>query len=168
MSVYMERRDLKDPGVQHAVTEILKSNVLCSIATVGAGSRAHINTAYFAYSGDLEIIFYSYEDSDHSENLKENDSMAIAIFSSDQEWGLQDRGLQLFGTCRRAVGDEHELAERIYSGRFHEFIPWKRSVEKEPATSSLLPYIFRAESMKVFDEKEFGNGALIYVSSDKQ
>jgi hypothetical protein len=61
------------------------------MATVNKDGRAHINTAYFAYSNEPELFFCSYPDSIHSKNLFKNSSMAMTVFESAQTWGKPDR-----------------------------------------------------------------------------
>src|SRR5688572_30501508 len=36
---------------------LLGASTLCAIATVAPGGRAHVNTAYFAWSDDYEIVW---------------------------------------------------------------------------------------------------------------
>src|SRR5512146_2401109 len=73
--------------VRRAVFEILQCNVLCAMATVTPAGRAHINTAYFCYSEELELCFLSHPRSVHCRNLVTNPAMGVAIFSSEQQWG---------------------------------------------------------------------------------
>src|SRR5918995_1160531 len=97
--------------VRRTMFRILKKNALCAIATVAASGRAHVNTAYFAYSDALELYFLSHPNSRHCRNLKTRSSTAIAVFDSRQTWGELDRGLQLFGTCREMRGVAARTAE---------------------------------------------------------
>jgi len=107
-------RILLEEPVRRSLFRILRENVLCSMATVATGNRAHINTAYFCYSRALELFFLSDPGSLHCRNLAEHPSMAMTIFRSAQAWGNPDRGVQLFGTCREAKGPHARNAERLY------------------------------------------------------
>lgn len=62
--------------------------------------RAHVNTACFCYSDDLELYFLSHSHSLHCRNLKARPTMALAVFEPAQRWGERDRGLHLVGACR--------------------------------------------------------------------
>jgi len=146
--------------VQRTMRRILKKNVLCAMATVGANGRPHINTAYFAYS-DVDLYFLSHPDSRHCRNLKAHSSMAIAVFDSGQTWGELDRGLQLFGTCREARGVTARTAERTYARRFKPYAAWKAEIDAAEAAWEYRFYRFVAKSVKVFDEREFGGAVFV-------
>jgi hypothetical protein len=60
-------------------------------------TRAHTNTAYFAWSRDFDIVWLSEPRATHSRNLGANDSAVIAVYDSSQTWGTPARGIQLFG-----------------------------------------------------------------------
>ena len=150
--------------VQRTMRHILKKNALCAIATVAAHGRAHVNTAYFAYSDALDLYFLSHPSSRHCRNLESNPTMAIAVFDSGQTWGELDRGLQLFGTCREARGVAARSAERMYARRFKPFASWKAELDAKNAEWDYRFYRFVARRVKVFDEREFG-GAL-FVTAD--
>lgn len=83
---------------------LLGASTLCAIATVTGGGRAHVNTAYFAWSPDLDLVWISDPGSRHSRNLRERSSAAISVYDSHQTWGERDPGIQLFGTARELTG----------------------------------------------------------------
>src|SRR6266496_1559095 len=118
MGLKTVQRSYTDPRVRMSLFRVLRGNVLCSIATVTRRGRAHINTAYFAYSPDLDLYFLSDRNSLHCRNLAMNPSMAMTVFRSTQTWGKPDRGVQLFGSAHEARGSEAEAAERAYARRF--------------------------------------------------
>ena len=162
------RNQISDKRVQSSVFGILGQNVLCSMSTVGPKNRAHINTAYFAYSPELELYFLSDSDSRHCRNLLRNPSMAIAVFSSSQEWSGHDRGIQLFGTCRRPRGRDAERAEHAYGDRFAAYGEWLRGTREADRTRvarlrSYAFYRFLPTDVKILDEREFG--AVFVVAS---
>ena len=63
---------------------LLEASTLCAIATVSPGRRAHINTAYFAWGPEFEIVWWSAPQAQHSRNVHANASVAIAVFRSTQ------------------------------------------------------------------------------------
>jgi uncharacterized protein YhbP (UPF0306 family) len=134
------------------------------VATVASRNRAGINTAYFAYSDELELFFYSYPDSQHAKNLNRNPSMATTIFSSAQTWGKPDRGMQLFGTCREASQKLTEKAEEVYGKRFPDFKKWKAALKKDEGEFLLRPYRFLPRRVKILDESVFGAGVFVVAS----
>ena len=79
--------------VRSVVLHILEDNLLCSVATVAPEGRAHVNTAYFCHSDELEFFFLSHPTAVHSLNVSRNASMAMAVFSSSQQWVGPDRGI---------------------------------------------------------------------------
>ena len=152
--------------VRRSALRILMENVLCSMSTVATGNRAHINTAYFCYSDDLELYFLSDPGSTHCENLGVNPSMAMAISRSTQRWGGSDRGMQLFGVCREANGREAAQAERLYRKRFRLYAKWMAgtSEREKPLATDLRTYRFYRfvpRKVKILDEAEFGGGVLV-------
>jgi uncharacterized protein YhbP (UPF0306 family) len=135
---------------------LLDSSTLCAIATVSPRGRAHVNTAYFAWSATLEIVWISEPGARHSRNLASNPSAAVSVYDSNQVWGGADRGIQLFGTAhevpRRAARD----AERLYSARFPAF--------PDADLTATTFYRLRARRLKLFDELELGGGVFVTAS----
>jgi len=164
----VEGRGFPAGRLRRSVLRILRENVLCSMATVSGVNRAHINTAYFSYSDDLELFFLSDRSSHHGRNLLTNPSMAVAVFSTSQVWGTPDRGLQCFGTCRQARGRQREKAERSYGRRFTEYARWMKSLPRDHPTVSRLRsygfYRFVPRSIMIFDERALGSG--VFVEAD--
>jgi len=163
MGVRTVRRDFSDKQVRRSLFRILRNNVLCSMATVTPEARAHINTAYFAYTKELEIVFVSYPDSHHARNLQGRSSMALTIFNSKQTWGRPDTGVQLFGTCRPAEKCLLGKLASVYSLRYPRFAKWKRQFEKEEGEFPLRFYRFVPRRATILDEREFGGGLFITV-----
>ncbi len=146
--------------VWNSARTILESNVLCSMATVSRRQRAHISTAYFCYSDQLELYFLSYPESVHCRNLARNSSAAITVFSPSQTWGGPDRGVQLFGNCREAKGARWLKAERLYGDRFPLYTKWRTNLQPGDPGQGLRFYHFMATSLKILDEKTLGDGLL--------
>ena len=163
MAVRNERRKLRDRAVRRSLFGTLRRNVLCSMATVSPAGRAHINTAYFAWSPRVELFFYSYPTSHHGRNIARDGSMAVAVFESDQKWGRPDRGVQLFGTCSEAKGALARAAERWYVRRFPGYRRWREQSKQEEGGFTLRPYRFVARSARLFDERIFGGGVFVDV-----
>ncbi len=164
MTIRIVRRKLSNPNVHRSLFRLLRENVLCSMSTVTPKDRAYINTAYYAYSDELEIFFFSYPDSLHCRNLRKNSSMAMTIFGSAQVWGKPDRGMQLFGTCLETRGSLAVRAEQIYGTRFPKFTQWKESLGRSAEGFRLRPYRFLPRRVKILDEPQFGAGVFIVTT----
>jgi uncharacterized protein YhbP (UPF0306 family) len=163
LAIEVVQRSLADRRVRASLVRLLRENTLASFATVDARGTAHIHTAYFAWSDDWQLFFYSYPDSLHGRNLARRPSMAVTVFDSHQRWGHPDRGVQLFGTGRKALGRWAEVAAEVYSKRFPGYAAWRARAEGEEGSFRLRPYRFRPRSAKVFDERALGGGRFIVV-----
>jgi uncharacterized protein len=163
MSIEVVQGALTNRRVRASLQRLLRENVLASFATVDEGGRAYINTAYFAWSKEWNLFFYSYPDSRHCSNLRRNASMAVAIFDSHQRWGRPDRGVQLFGTASEARGKWRNTATRIYALRFPGFEKWQAHEIRNEGRFVLRPYRFQPSRAKVFDERSLGSGRFVEV-----
>jgi uncharacterized protein len=163
MGIEVVQGALSNRRVRASLLRLLRENVLASFATVDARGRAHIHTAYFAWSKHWDLFFYSYPDSRHCSNLRRNASMAVAVFDSHQRWGRPDRGVQLFGTVSEARGKWRDTAARDYAQRFPGFEKWRDDEVRNEEKFVLRPYRFQPSRAKVFDEPSLGSGRFIGV-----
>jgi len=147
--------------VRRSLDRILDDNVLCSVATVGPGGRAHIHVCYFAVSRRLELFFLSDPGSRHAANLRKHPSAAIAVFSSAQTWGGPDRGAQLFGRCSRVGSMGRRKALRIYRQRFP-------ALRQNRAARALALYRFETNRATVLDEREFGDAVFVELAMSRR
>jgi len=159
------RKSYSDSRVRNSVFRVLRENVLCSMSTV-AGRRAHINTAYFCYSRDLEIFFLSDPGSLHCRTLARNPSMAMTVFRSNQTWGEPDRGVQLFGRCHQAEGGVADRAARLYGDRFPMYAKILTGTTAAARNQARLLrsfrfYRFLPSRVKILDERVFGGGVFV-------
>jgi uncharacterized protein YhbP (UPF0306 family) len=133
--------------------DLLDASTLCAIATMSPDNWPHINTAYFA-RGDLwDLVWLSEPAAQHSQNVRANGAVAIAVYDSHQVWGNADHGIQLFGRARELEGLAARNAQALYTGRFARF-----------AQTDLSAYRFyrcRPQRMKLFDERTFGEGIFV-------
>jgi uncharacterized protein YhbP (UPF0306 family) len=159
--VTIRMSNITNRQVQRSVYQLLTENVLCSMASITAEGRAHINTAYFSSTPDLKVYFFSHPNALHCQNILSNPSMAMAIFSSNQTWGSPDRGLQLFGVCKKVIGREVSKAENLYGKRFAKYAAWKANLPSDSLGQAYRFYRFSTSELKVFDEKEFGAGIFV-------
>jgi uncharacterized protein YhbP (UPF0306 family) len=132
---------------------LLRAAPLCAISTVSPGGRAHVNTAYFAWTDRFDIVWLSSPAARHSRNIDASGMAAIAVFDSRQTWGDADRGIQLFGTARELRGRAAEDADRLYERRFRD--------ARDLDTDAYRYYRLSARRMKLFDERRFGGATFV-------
>jgi uncharacterized protein YhbP (UPF0306 family) len=153
MAIERSHRRIAAARIAATARELLDASFLCTIATVTPRGRAHINTAYFAWSPDFDIVWLSEPRADHSRNLRANSSVAIAVYDSKQSWGEPDRGIQLFGSAHETAGDEADLAQTLYTKRF----PRVTNTD----LSAYRAYRFRPRRLKLFDEQTLGPATFV-------
>src|SRR6266508_4560196 len=106
MAIEQSKRRIAAGRIATTARRLLDASALCAIATVAPDGRAHVNTAYFAWSLEFELVWMSDPSAKHSRNIRTNDTIAIAVYDSTQTWGTADRGIQLF--------DERELGPGMF------------------------------------------------------
>jgi hypothetical protein len=147
------KRRVAAARITEVAQRLLDASTLCAIATVSPGKRAHVNTAYFAWTPSLGVVWLSDPAARHSRNLQAGSTAAIAVYDSAQSWGEPDRGLQLFGSAREVGPSARSEAERDYVRRFPHF------AAADPSEMSF--YRFRPSRLKLFDERALGAGVFV-------
>ncbi len=109
-----------EPGkVEESIRDIIKNSQLCSLATIDeTDSKAHIATAFFAFDDSLNFYILTEPETEHCQHLEENDSIALSIYDSRQDWTDDKQGLQVFGTAERIPDGEASEALNLYLNRF--------------------------------------------------
>jgi uncharacterized protein YhbP (UPF0306 family) len=153
MAIEQSGRRTAEARIRTVTRQLLEASTLCAIATVTPGGRAHLNTAYFAWSPDFDLVWLSEPHAKHSRNLLANASVAIAVYDSTQSWGKPDRGIQFTGSASEATGAAALEAERIYAERF--------SAYHSSELGGYRFYQFRPRRLKLFDERELGAGTFV-------
>jgi uncharacterized protein YhbP (UPF0306 family) len=153
MTIERSRRPVAAERIVATARRLLRASTLCAIATATPAGRAHVNTAYFAWTDGFDLVWLSDPSAGHSRNVRANPSVAIAVHGPSQTWGGPDRGIQLFGTAREPTGRLAREAERVYGRRFADYHP-------EDAPGYRL-YRLRTRRMKLFDERTFGAGVFV-------
>lgn len=156
MPIQRSARRVSASQITAIARDLLEASTLCAIATVSPGGRAHVNTAYFAWSRTFELVWLSAPEARHSRNLHANPSAAVAVFASKQSWGGPDRGIQLFGSAREVDGADARKARRLYQQRFAAY-QWTD-------LGAYAFYRFRPRSVKLFDERSLGSGVFVTAS----
>jgi uncharacterized protein YhbP (UPF0306 family) len=159
MAIARSSRPVSASRMTTVARRLLNASTLCAIATVGPATRAYVNTAYFAWSRKLDLVWLSEPRARHSRNLRENPSVAIAVYEPGQSWGEPDRGIQLFGSAREAVGRAARDAETLYERRFAESAHTDLTAHRF--------YRFRPRRIKLFDERALGAGVFVTARVDR-
>ena len=133
--------------------QLLDASTLCSIATVTPRARAHVNTAYFAFTPRFEVVWLSEPGAKHSRNIRANGSVAVAVYDSTQAWDRADRGIQLFGEAQEVERDQAGTCEDVYAARFPAYSPGEQRAYRF--------YVLRPRRLKLFDEDAFGAGVFV-------
>ncbi len=153
MGIERSKRPVAVGRIATATRRLLDASTLCAIATVAPGGRAHVNTAYFAWSPEFDLVWLSEPRSRHSKNVRSNDTVAIAVYDSGQTWGKLDRGIQVFGTAEEVTRSAAADAEKLYAARFPGY--------RETELGAYRFYVLRPRRIKLFDEREFGAGVFV-------
>jgi len=153
MPIERSTRPIASARITAVARRLLNASTLCAIATVSPRSRAHVNTAYFAWSPELDLVWLSEPRARHSRNVRTKTTVAVAVYDSNQSWGKPDQGIQLFGSAREAVGAAARDAEKIYARRFPEY--------EHANFSAYRFYRFRPRRAKLFDERALGAGVFV-------
>ena len=158
MPIEQSKEPVAGTRLEAATRDLLQASPLCAIATVTRDGNAYVNTAYFAPTPELELVWLSEPDATHSRNIEETGTSAVAVYDSTQKWGKPDRGIQLFGAAHQSTGGEASRAEALYAGRFPDFEP--------KSFAAYRFYVFRPARVKLFDENELGAGRFIVAAVD--
>jgi uncharacterized protein YhbP (UPF0306 family) len=75
------------------------------------------NAVHFAYDSDLNIYFISQPSSRHMQNIRSDNEVALAIFSTSQPAVGDVVGLQIRGHATWVPDDQVEAAHKIYYAR---------------------------------------------------
>jgi uncharacterized protein YhbP (UPF0306 family) len=158
MAIERSKRPVAAARMAEAAQRLLDASTLCAIATVAADGGAYINTAYFAWSEELDLVWLSEPRAQHSRNVRADGKVAIAVYDSNQSWSKPDRGIQLFGTAWEADGATAVAAETVYATRFPDY--------GQADLGAYRFYTFHPSRLKLFDERELGAGRFVLARVD--
>lgn len=154
-----------DDDLNTSIQEILEENILCAMATVTEENSSYINTAYYCYNDRLEFFILTDPDSKHSQNLRANNSVALAICDSRQPWTEDQKGLQIVGRCQPATGAKLVEATTRYLRRFVGLKEWiTHPGDFAKGALNTRPYVIQTAWLKLYDTKRFGDDNFIPLS----
>ncbi len=156
MGIRRSSRPVARARIERAAFGLLDSSTLCAISTVSARGAAHVNTAYFAWSPEFDMVWLSDPAARHSRNIRTRSTTAIAVYDSRQAWDNPDRGIQLLGAARQLPKRETAAAEQLYAARFPAYAAADLGAYRF--------YRFRARRVKLIDEVLLGTGVFVTAS----
>ena len=151
----------RNRDLAESITDILDSSIILAMATV-QNREAYINSAHYAYNELLELVIFTHPYSEHGKNLAANPSVAVTISKRPEDWGMNLRGVQLFGTCALVEDEGLDEAIQTYRSHFPAFSHLIRTADdfKRDITDMRL-YRVRVERLKLIDEGRFGHRSWI-------
>jgi len=155
--VSTELEGVTSSQLSDSVWRILKSNNLCTIATVTPEKQPYMNTAFFVPLGEHEVAIWTSPKTKHSTNASADPSAAITIFDSTQTFGKPLAGLQATGTLTAAGVATTIKAFAQYTKRYASFSTFASSVDEMNRAFESRFYIFKIQWVKVLDELAFGS-----------
>lgn len=158
MAIERSKRRVSAARLAELTRRLLDESTLFALATVAPDGSAHVNTAYFARSPTLELVWLSHPDAQHSRNIRANATAAVAVYDSRQSWGKPDRGIQLSGTASEIEEADAADAYALYASRFPGY--------RREDLGTYRFYVFLPQWVKLFDERELGGGRFVIAVVD--
>ena len=145
-----------------SITDILDQVRLCSMGRADQ-EGPWIATMFFAEVDIRTIVVLSDPNSRHFISINPNDSVAVAIFDTNQSMESPKQGLQVVGRVRRLTRpNEVDLAISKYCARFPSATSWLPNAGALEGIDS-RPFAIEFDSVKVFDEVRFGSESWMTV-----
>ena len=156
LDVKFGHAELGDEELCRSIEDIIRESNLGAMSSV-KGNEAHVNTAYFVCSRTLDLYFLSQARDQHSQNIKDNPSVAVAFWKTPDTWSENLQGVQIFGTCTQLpLGPKAVHAMSLFVTRFPAFrtIVGRPGEFAEGITSRM--YRVKPERLRLLDEPSFG------------
>lgn len=159
--------EFPDQLLNESISEILDENILMSVSTIN-GNENYIHTAYFCFNNKLDFFMLTEPVKQHSKNLDENNSVALAIYDSHQAWDKPKKGLQIFGNCEISRGMKLVEGTKLYLQRFSGLAKWIKHADdfaKNIINSKI--YIITTNWLKIFHEVNLGEDNFVSIYPKK-
>ena len=125
----------------------LKRNRLMTLGT-STGNKPWAATVFFAYDKNLEILFYSREDTRHCMQIRKNPHVSVVVNHDWQGKNGHIRGLQITGRAAAVPQKKHAHYYAIYRSRF----PWADKFTSDHRLYRIIP-----REVWYIDETLFGH-----------
>ncbi len=161
LNINFNHPEYSNDKLNHSVSKILNSNILCSIASIKDG-ESYIHTAYFNFNKKLDLYYISDPSTQHTLNIEKNPSVAVSVYDSNQPWDNSKCGLQIFGKCEFASNAKLIEGTMLYLKRFAGLKQWIQHPDDfiRGAINTRL-FLITSTSLKLFDEETFGEEVFI-------
>lgn len=103
-------------------------------------------TVFFAYDKNLNLIFFSREDTRHCKDIHENPYVSVAMNQDQQGHGIE--GAQITGRASKVSSREHKKFYALYKSRFK----WADEFASDHAL-----YLIKPSEVWYINEKLFGH-----------
>lgn len=110
---------------------IIDNNKYMVLATSGKDGKPWACPVFFARDSDYNLYFMSATDSLHIRNIRENNSVAVAIYDSNAEVGSSDE-VQATGSVAELDKAELKKAITVYSKKLYPKSPMQPTERYRP------------------------------------
>jgi uncharacterized protein YhbP (UPF0306 family) len=151
--------------VEQSVLAIMDSTRLLTLATVTPEGHPSACNALFAYDSYCRLYILTPPSTEHAFNVERNGWAAVTIADSQQTGDGGKRGLQIKASARRAEGEELREGLAAYRDRYpgtRDALASEEALEESGWESRI--YVIIPETIKVFDERVFGEEKWISVT----
>ena len=155
---------LSADAVRASLLEIMAGVHLCTIATCGDDGAPSAATVFYVLDeDDLVLHVMTGPDTIHGRHLLENPAVAVTVFSTDQRWTDQKRGLQIFATGELTPAKAVPGVLAKYLSTYRGVRGWVKGAADPPKTGSRF-FSLTIERVKLLDEPAFGRR--VHVQAD--
>ena len=137
-------------GKIRKVYEFLQSESTLVLSTLSAGAAVHSTPLFYSVAENLDLMWLSSADSRHSQSVRVEPQVSIAVFRATFEW-RKIAGVQMHGFCSIVEGPERSPILDAYRSRS------QLGTVMSFAVSTSLVYRFRPQWVRYIDnQKRFG------------
>lgn len=129
------------------VIQYLRRNRLMTLGT-SLNNKPWAATVFFAFDKNLHLLFYSREDTRHSQHIKRNPHVSIVINHDWKDKRGFIRGLQIIGRAAKVLPKDYSHYYYIYKSRFQ----WADDFAEDH-----ILYIIKPKEVWYIDQKLFGH-----------
>lgn len=147
--------------VQPVVVAMLDKEILASLATTNLDSSSYISTCYFAADKDWNLYFLSSPKSNHARNLVRQPVCAVNLYDSEQPFGTELQGMQLFGVAKQLSPMESVHAFSVYTKKFPELVRYAADLQNLYKHINDRFFEFAITGGKLLSEPTFGKEVYI-------
>ena len=120
MTIERSNRPIAAARMAAAARQLLAASTLCAIATVTPSGRAYLDTAYFAWTRDYDIVWLSAPRAQHRRRSKRTTQSRLPSMSRARRGANPTEESSCLAQHTEARGEEAEHGETIYAQRFPE------------------------------------------------